>query len=838
MKMGFSAVLPIMAGLALAGCGSPEVTLSPDGDILTPAGALAHVRRLRAGGEFPVDRAVTIAVKPGRYHVGDGLLLTAEDSNVRFVGVSAKECVFDGGVRLPGFRCRSDSIWETDAPVGFDFDQLWVNGLRATRARSPNAGYHYMVDMDNDEPRRNFYIEPNIAEILSRLPDGEIERVRFQIWQNWDTGYVTVDSVDPATGHVAGHNQLLWPFFRSVRRETPRYVVENFRAALDAPGEWFHDMANGKILYVPRSGETLEESVAVVPKAAEILLVSGAHDVAFEGIGFEHSRWTIGRSGVSNLQSAYLTTNAAIVVERSQRVAFRNVRLSHAGSHGVWFADGTEDSVLDHSLVEDVGACGVRIGPSRSAVRRAPKEDEISRHIRVEDSIVRSGGREEEGASGIFLTHAADCSIVHNDICDFYYTGVSAGFTWGYSPTFVRNNRIAFNNLHHLNQGRLADMAGIYTLGCSLGTVVHGNWIHDITGYRHTFPTWGLYSDEGSQGVLFVSNLVERCAEAAIHQNYGRDNVYDGNVLIGFDRHGIRRSRREKHLSVTFRNNVFVWDDPTVPFLESPHGQPTDDMVFSNNLACCRSGSPAGLPEGVKPLPEIDLRFADAIRNGAGVLRSDSEWVDCAKEKTWRQECKIPDPPRYRSRSIVEDFMRFPPGIFRLGRNGTYGQVKVHSGNPGAFAIGEIEAKRALRISDSSAEKVSWMPHMYMEFAYFDCVVDVRFCLRLGRGSRIGCEVRDFFALRGKPNAFVSGSAFHFDEGNIPVDTWVDVRLTLDMPHRKWQVVAGDWHHEGVFSDERFKTFSWIGFVSEGLPDSVWWIGDIKIERKEIDDAP
>ena len=183
--------------------------------------------------------------------------------------------------------------------------------------------------------------------------------------------------------------------------------------------------------------------------------------------------------------------------------------------------------------------------------------------------------------------------------------------------------------------------------------------------------------------------------------------------------------------------------------------------------------------------------------------------------------------------------MRFPTGVFRFGKNGAYGRLKVHSDNPEAFAIEEMDGRRALRVSDSSSEKVSWMPHLCMEFAYFDCVVDVRFRLRLGgNGSLIGCEMRDFFALRGKSNSFVSGGAFHLGKGEIPIDTWVDVWLTLDLPRRKWRVVTEGWQKEGVFSDERFNTFSWLGFVSEGLPDSIWWIGDIKIERKEIKDAP
>lgn len=835
---GQSVTILALAACALCGCEPADVELSPGGGVATPADALARVRGLRADGRLPPDRPATIAVSPGRYFVGDGLRLTAEDSNVRFVGAGPEACIFDGGERLSKFRVLPDGTWEADAPTGLEFDQLWVNGRRAVRARSPNDGWHYMADMDNDEPRKDFFVETGVATQLAALSGDELQRVRFQIWQNWDTGYVTVESVDAATGHVVGHNRLMWPFFRSVRRETPRYVVENYRAALDAPGEWYHDRARGRILYLPLAGEDANETVAVVPRASEILLVSGAHDVTFEKVGFEHSGWRIGRDGVANLQSAYLTTNAAVVVERSRRVDFLGVRISRAGAHGVWFADGAEDSSLVHSLVEDVGACGVRIGPSRSAARHAPSSAEIARRIRVEDSIVRAGGREEEGASGVLLTHAADCEIAHNDVYDFFYTGISVGWTWGYAPTSVRNNRIVCNNLHHLNQGRLADMAGVYTLGDGEGTVVLENWIHDIVGYRHTFPTWGLYADEGSHGILFVSNLVERCAEAGLHQNYGRGNVFDGNVFLGFDRHGFRRSRHEEHLSATLLNNVFVWDDPSVPLLEPLDGRPVDDLAFSNNVAWCRGGMPTNLTAGVRAVSRVDLSFAEAIRKMAGIRRSDSSWAHCADEVTWRERRSVPAPPRFRSRSVIQDFERLPVGVFRPKKASGYGRLNVHADNPETFAIEMSGSNRFLRVVEARAERSAWAPHLYIEFCYFDCVVSVSFRIRIGRGARVGCVVRDYSVSRDRPGAFTPGCTLRLDDGDIPRGEWVDVRLTLDLPRRRWMAEAGDWRREGVFSDETFKAFTWLGFTSEGKPGSEWWIDDLKIERQGGVDAP
>jgi hypothetical protein len=154
-----------------------------------------------------------------------------------------------------------------------------------------------------------------------------------------------------------------------------------------------------------------------------------------------------------------------------------------------------------------------------------------------------------------------------------------------------RDNHIEFNHIHDVGQGLLSDLGGVYTLGVSPGTVVRNNIVHDIEGHD---KGWGLYTDEGSTGIVLENNLVYRTSNGSFHQHYGRDNVVRNNIFAYGRDAQIVRSRDEAHLSFTLERNIVYYRIGEL--LSYVWSGGTDRIALDHNLYWNGGGSPPKFP--------------------------------------------------------------------------------------------------------------------------------------------------------------------------------------------------------------------------------------------------
>lgn len=555
---------------------------------------------------------IVVSLADGTYRLSSTLAFSAAagDSatggySVIYQAATGAHPVLSGGSQLTGWTQGTGGIWQASVPSGLDTRQLYVNGVRASRASGANPATFTRTSTGYTMSNSTLSSWGNISNI---------EFVYGVGWAQMRCGVASASGTTVTMKQPCFANSTLKQY--GANADLPNYV-ENAKALLTQPGQWYLDRSTNTMYYMPRQGENLSSADVEVPNLQTIVSGTGTEsapltNLVMRGISFQYGTWLApdGNDGFSEVQAnmrltgtnaysnegsctrfsttspgtcpygAWDVTPGAVAFSFTTGLTLDRDTFTHLGAAGLQLGQDASNSVISGNTFTDISGNGIEVGNGTDAnptdLNLLPTNNDIK------DNWVHAIGVEYTGAVGIFQGYTRTSTIEHNQINDVPYSGISSNWGWGRTATATTGNVIKNNLVFDYMQVR-ADGGGIYVLGqegssLATGLTISGNVIRGAGGGGHA-----IYTDGGSQYVTMTGNAM-----------YGNNTPDWG---------GCNEQSGTPYGDFSFTGNY--WDNTTPDW---PCGNPTN-VTNSGNTAVGTDGS--GVPSTLLAAAGLESSYAD-----------------------------------------------------------------------------------------------------------------------------------------------------------------------------------------------------------------------------------
>jgi hypothetical protein len=538
---------------------APNGSNEGKGDSSDPFLTIEHARDVIRANSNKGVCSINVNIKGGTYRLSGPLVFSSQDSGangaeITYKAASGETPVISGSVQVSGWTLYDPvrGIWQAQTSVNTSTTprQLYVNGVRATRARTvdfPNyytptaTGYSYSYVSGTDPQIPPVWENPTAVEAVTAT---QWKMMRCPVAQI--KGASAVVMKEPCWTNVNVYPEP-WNF-------QLLSWWENAYEFLDEPGEWYLNPVTKILYYIPYAGEDLGIADVELPVLETLLAASGdiskpVNYINFSGLTFEYATWlgpntsdgyALDQSGfhltgtghASNIighDPVTVRTPGNLSFVYAQNITFENNTVEHMGAVGLDFGIGSQNNRILGNTFNDISAAGIQLGGNTAEDARPTATSQLTKDNLISNNLIQYIGQEFYDAAGIYIGFTTRSTVEHNDINHVPWSGIAIGWGWALldpggfvgvpggtpnmwgtftTPTSAQGNKILHNHIQYFLE-KLWDGGAIYSTGFQGTCMDDGQLIaFNVAENKLTLAGGNIfYTDGGSRYITLLENV-------------------------------------------------------------------------------------------------------------------------------------------------------------------------------------------------------------------------------------------------------------------------------------------------------------------------------------------
>jgi hypothetical protein len=568
---------------------SPTGSDSNPGTIGAPFSTIGKAQQsiqdIKSAGNFG---GATVYLRSGTYSLDSTINFTDDDSGtanypITYKNYQNEKPVITGSKAITGWTLKSGSntIYQTDLAAQNLSDKkisnVFFNGSKQILARTPNYVAPdfsnlnvdpYNTGTDNwflassanytspGDPESNSSLKYNSVDLGGNqtVPD-ELNadaastnkpQIETYVQAGWWGELHDMTTVDSANNQINFSLEQANGETEKTIHKNDRYLIQNYLSALDASKEWYQDLTNNILYYMPSSSID-SGTITASTFADDAFNFTNASNINFQGLDFEQ----FGGKIFDMVDSHDISINHNVFANNNDTAI--NIATQTLGHESNPQNLVPVNITLDHNNFHDIGWAGVNIELDHGYAKNL-----INSNIVISNNTIHDVGQKSDAyyeTNNIYPLFGAGINFDQNNDA----TGVIVKNNEIYNmPRDAidgsgNNNIIEYNKIY--NTMLTTEDGGAIDFNTSSwmirGNIIDSNYISDTHGYgRYPWASTdpdpqkppskmvfnimanSIYLDNFTSGTTVTNNVLVNSSNSHIQNNSGRDNVFENNIFV------------------------------------------------------------------------------------------------------------------------------------------------------------------------------------------------------------------------------------------------------------------------------------------------------------------